>query len=256
MKTSAFFAVVAVLAIVANSHAAKLVVMAVNSGDGTTAGAQPPTLPPGAKGFLIGIDNHADPIAALAFQDLTFSPTHLVQRLAPNSVAMGTLSSPNVQTQSQAITANSHDDPDGPGGTTFAADDSWWWNTPYTVGSTTLTLTQVSTGIQGGAPGGNMTMTASYNTLDVTPAGIWPIAYIVVTGDMLISGILAGGQTGFDLHTGSIVPNKTTPTQAYLDFETETFPSPEPSTFVLAGMAIGGFAIGGWIRRGKDGRLR
>ena len=89
MNSRAIFALVLVLAISANSRAAKLVVLAVNSGTGTTSGAQPPVSPAGAKGFLIGIDNTSDPLAPLAFQDLTFSGPNLVQHLAPNTFAEG-----------------------------------------------------------------------------------------------------------------------------------------------------------------------
>ncbi len=218
------------------AQAARLVVMAVNSGDGTTPGAQPPSAVPGAKGFLIGINNLSDPIAALAF-DLTFSPLHLVQRLAPNSVTMGTLMSQIVQTRSQAITANSNDDPDGTGGTSFASNDSWWWNGPYTVGSTTLSLNPISSGIQGGDAGGSMKMIGQYQsgTSDNNaPPGVWPIAYIVATGDISISGLLASGQNGFDpcgfpTRQGGMT---------YLEFDDEYIYCPESSSLVLSGMGL------------------
>lgn len=151
MNGRAVFATVMVLLVATNSEAAKLVVLAVNSGNGTTPGAQPPVLPAGAKGFLLGIDNtDISPGEAaeepLAFQDLTFSaahfgqPTPVVQRLAPNSVADGFLDSPNVQFRSQTTLANAGDPI---AGSTFAANDSWWWDGVQNG----FTLSPVSTGV-------------------------------------------------------------------------------------------------------------
>lgn len=253
MKSIALVGIGLTLVLATTAHAAKLVVMAVNSGTGTLSNAQVPVVP-GAKGFLIGIDNSADVLAPLAFQDITFHGPNLVQRQAPNTFALGILESPNVQLRNEALIANGNDPVDG---STFARNDSWWWNQAYTVGATTLTLAPVSTGIQGGLPGGPMTMTATYNPVGHVPPGIWPIAYIVATGNVLVSGILSNGQDGFDLGFGIRLRNNSTPSAATLVFEYEGFNLiPEPSTFVLAGLALGGFVVCSWMRRRKAGRLR
>lgn len=132
MNARAILASAVVLAFSTNSQAAKLVVMAVNSGTSTAAGTRPAIAPPGAKGFLIGIDNTTDPLAPLAFQEMTFSGPNLVQRLAPNSasIAIGALDNPNVQTRSQSLVANAFDPIVG---STFGANDSWWWDQAYTA---------------------------------------------------------------------------------------------------------------------------
>lgn len=225
MKTKAGLTLVVIVAMATVASAAKLVVLATNSGNGTVTGSQPPVSPVGAKGFLIGIDNTTDPLAPLAFQNITFSGPNLVQRLAPNSFAGGDLDSPNVQTRSEAGTANG---PDPVAGSTFARNDSWWWNQAQDG----LTLGPVATGIQGGLPGGPMTMTGSYNLSGNVPPGQWRLAYVLATGDINVSGLLASGAVGFDA-LGR--PPGTPPLGIILDFDLGTFVQGPPQWLQPAG---------------------
>lgn len=240
MKMKACLALLALVAMATSASAAKLVVIATDSGNGTTSGSQPPVDPAGSKGFLIGIDNTQDPLAPLAFQDITFSGPNLVQRLAPNSFAGGDLDSANVQTRSEAGTANVADPV---AGSAFVRNDSWWWNQAQDG----LTLGPVATGIQGGAPGGPMTMTGSFNLSGNVPAGVWRLAYLVVKADTNVAGLIASGSLGFDPLGRAPSPNNL---PVILDFETGTFQAvPEPSTIALAALGLVGLGVGAWKRR-------
>ena len=150
MNRMMFFAVVLVLIATQHARGAKLVVIAVNSGRTPIAPSetpltdQPPVDPPGAKGFLIGVDNSMGPSGHLLFA-LTFTSPNLVQRLAVNSLANETLNSADVQLRSDALVANLFDlVPDSH----FASNDSWWWDAAQTVNGQTLTLSQINPGIQ------------------------------------------------------------------------------------------------------------
>ena len=177
------------------AQAARIVVMATNSGSSTTSNSQPPSAVAGAKGFLIGIDNMTDPLGPLAFLNLSFSGPGLVQRLAPNAAAAEAfVTAPNVQQRSTAASANAFDPV---AGSQFAANDSFWWNQNLNVNGQFYTLEPVQAGIQGGLPGGPMTMTGTYNLTGNVPAGIWPVAYIVTTSNLQVAGILASGGNQF-----------------------------------------------------------
>lgn len=229
-------ALVLLLAMTSVATAAKLVVISVDSGTGATPGTQPPVDPLGANGFLIGIDNSSDPLQPLAVQNLTFSGPGFVQRLAPKSVLDGNLVSPNVQLRSEALLANASD---SVAGSTFGGNDSWWWDQVQNG----LTLSPVATGIQGGLPGGPMTMTGTFNISGAVPGDVWRTAYIVATGDVTISVLIASGQHGFD-PLGN--PSQTGGT-ALLSYGTASIvPVPEPSSFVLAALGLIGLAAWGW----------
>lgn len=258
MKMKACLALLALVAMATSANAARLVVLAVNSGTGTIANAFPPVAA-GAKGFLIGIDNSTDPVQPLAFQDMTFSGPGLVQRLAPNAAASELIPSQNVQLRSEALSANGSD---AVAGSTFGANDSWWWNRgqnpdppggPGGLGG--FTLSPVSTGIVGGLPGGPMTMTGTYNPSGTVPAGQWRMAYIVATGDVNITGILAGGQDGYNFVTGALNPSiggstKYASPPAVLRFSDGQIAAvPEPSTIALTALALVGLGVGAWKRR-------
>ena len=233
---------------------AKLVVLAIDSGslNPPVNGSRPPVVPFGAKGFLIGVANNTpqDVTSPLAFQDMTFSGPNLVQRVAPNSAALEFIESPNVQRRSDALFANVGDPV---AESTFAANDSWWWNQSQTVNGQSLTLAPVSTGIQGGLPGGPMSYTASYNPSGNVEMGVWRMAYIVATGDVNISGILAAGpagKLGYDLTTGAALPNPNHGSQAVLRFSDGQIVVPEPGTFVLFALGLLGFVVHVVRRRG------
>jgi len=253
VKMKACLALLVLAAMAASASAAKLVVIATNSGTGSPPvdGAFPPVAA-GAKGFLIGIDNNTpeDVASPLAFQDLTFASPGLIQRLAPNAAAAEAIPSPNVQLRNEALAANGLDPVPG---STFGANDSWWWNQAQTVNGQTLTLGPISTGIQGGLPGGPMIMTGTYNASGNVEHGVWRLAYVEITQDALITGILAagpnGGQFSYDLALGTPDPLKMSHS-AILRFSDGTIqPVPEPSTIVLAALGLVGLGVGAWRRR-------
>lgn len=219
------------------AHAAKLVVMAVNSGLSSppVAGSAPPALPAGAKGYLIGIANNTpqDVLAPLAIQDMTF--TGVEQIRSP------TAAHPPVQTKEIAISRDDVIDTGGMG-TYFGKNDSWWWiDSEETADNGGLVPT--STGILGGLPGGPMTMTGSYNPTGNVPAGVHPMAYIVATGDVMISGELANLKLSFDFVDGTQIGFRGTQSQAILRFsDGQIVHVPEPGTFLLFVLGLIGFA--------------
>jgi PEP-CTERM motif len=269
VKMKACIALLAVVAIAANANAAKLVVISTNSGTGSTNGAFPP-VGPGQMGFLIGIDCSTDPQAPLGFQNVTFSGP-IVQRLAP--VAASTvnpdadppanfLASPIVQTRSQALIANANGD--GVAGSTFGANDSWWWDSSQTVGGTAYSLTPLPPEVSpptdpptflpdyigGAATGDPMTVLAgSYKISGSVNPGVYRLAYLVTTGPVLIQATLASGQNGFDPLGGGGTPGYAGG-QAMLTMDGQIVPVvPEPSTIVLAALGLVGLGVGAWRRR-------
>jgi hypothetical protein len=244
VKMKACLALLALVAMATSASAAKLVVIATNSGTGNppVSGSNVPVAPAGAKGYLIGLDNSTDPVAPLAFQDLTFQGPGLVQRLAPAAAAAELIPSQNVQLRSEALAANATDGPGAPA--TFGGNDSWWWNQAQDG----LTLAPVATGIVGGLPGGPMTMTGSYNLSGSVPAGVWRLAYLVVTADTNISGLLASGQIPFN----ALGENPATaPSGAIMLRYSDgaIVRVPEPSTIALASMGLVALTVGAWRRR-------
>lgn len=97
-----------------------------------------------------------------------------------------------------------------------------------------------------------MAFTASFNPVGTVPRRAdWKVAYIVATGDVRISGILASGQKGFELVSGLQSFHNTDIQSAVLDFEFEGFLRvPEPSTLAMSAIGLLGFAFAGW-KRGK-----
>ncbi len=87
-----------------------------------------------------------------------------------------------------------------------------------------------------------MTLTGLYNHTANVPHGVWLLAYVVATGDVSITGILAGGQVGYDLSTGVPVDDKFVPSSAVLRYGTGQI-VPEPSALVLALLPLVGLGF-------------
>ena len=214
-----------------------LVVMAVNSGGDLVApyDFDPPTLTPGAKGFLIGVDTgDTDPFGALTTVPMSFTGPDLVHKVGivnghdrPNF--------PRIMTQTEAGIQSMHDSVD------YAAEDTYLIDKL----SSSMGFDPVAEGILGGlATDHYFTVYASANTAGSVPNGVYPLAYVVTTSDVAIFGIIgrdalgAVGYGPFGNRLSFTSPGGT----AVLDFATGTI-VPEPSSLVLAALGVVGIIL-------------
>jgi hypothetical protein len=250
MKLS--LALLALAAMATSASAAKLVTLAMNSGIDTSSpyvNNLPPNLPPGTKGFLIGIDIEDNQVGVpLGVQNIQFNNVvHQQGQLDelgdayPTPLNMTTRSSAQLQELNDAAL-------NAPATNAYRRSDTYVMDNvqPGIVG----VWTAVGPGFEGGDPGDTFfRITGSLGLPSaVTGPGVVQLAYVIAAGDVPISanGVIARGNVGFD-------PGGNAPGSApgyLLDFETgEIRPIPEPSTVVLAGLAMVGLAVGAWRRK-------
>ena len=239
----AFAAISLLPALSAHAVNPHLVVMAVNSGADLVApyDFDPPTMTPGAKGFLIGVDtgDRLPPFPFVASQsviDLTFNGPGLVHK--QGIVNAGELAKfPRIMTRHEADAQSIVDV------TNYVPDDTYLIDKL----SNSMGWEPVSVGLTGGLASDHFfTINATPNPSGGVANGIYPLAYVVTTSDLLLSGLIERGAQGFDV-LGTQVVGLQRPGTAVLDFGMETIRIPEPSSLCLAALGIVGALL--FVRR-------
>jgi hypothetical protein len=206
-----------------------LVVMAVNSGADLVApyDFDPPTMTLGAKGFLIGVDT-GDLFAmdALIVFPMTFSGSGLVHK--QGIVDAGALAEfPRIMTRHEADMQSTVDS------TNYVPEDTYLIDKQ----SSSMGFVPVAEQFIGGLTSDHFfTVYATPDPSGGTPMGIYPLAYVVSTTDVGISGVIGWGGLGAFGWTPLGMQSPVGGT-AVLDFDSGTI-VPEPSTFLLAALAV------------------
>jgi len=184
LSFAAFALLPALSAQAVNPH---LVVMAVNSGGDLVApyGFDPPTLTPGAKGFLIGVDTGMNPPgqASLSVFDLTFSGSRLVHKQGfVNEGDPPTLAKfPQIMTRHEADAQSTID------AINYVPEDTYLIDKQ----STSMGWAPVLEGTLGGLASDHFfTIYATPNPSGNVPNGIYPLAYVVTTADTNVTGLI------------------------------------------------------------------
>ena len=212
-----------------------LVVMAVNSGGDVVApyDFDPPTMTPGAKGFLIGMDTGNGPaLASSSVHEITFSGPGLVHKEGIGIVDDGghpTLARyPRIMTRHEADLQSVIDSMN------YAREDTHMIDKQ----SSSMGFTPVLEQFLGGLASDHFfKVWGSPNIIGNTPSGIYPLAYVVTSSDVDLTGLIERGARGFDVLGEPVFPNQR-PGTAVLDFTTETIRVPEPSSVVMAVLGV------------------
>lgn len=211
-----------------------LVVMAVNSGGDLVApyDFDPPTMTPGAKGFLIGVDTgDTDAFTGLFVNPMMFSGPGLVHKQGiVNEGDPPTLAKfPRIMTRHEASLQSAID------AINYVPEDTYLIDKL----SSSMGWEPVLEGTLGGLDSDHFfTVYATPNPIGSVSNGIYPLAYVVTTADTNVTGLIARGMLGFDV-LGN--PDQHAPYAiATLDFTTETIRVPEPSSVVLAALGVVG----------------
>ena len=203
--------------------------MAVNSGADLVApyDFDPPTLTPGAKGFLIGVDTgDRFAIDALAVSPMSFSGPGLVHK-------QGLVNAAKLPKFPRIMTRHEGDAQSIVDVTNYVPEDTYLIDKL----SSSMGWEPVGEGLSGGLTSDHFfTIHASPNPSGGTPMGVYPLAYVVTTTDLAISGAIGWGGAGGMGWTPLGNPTGSGGT-AVLDFASGTI-VPEPSSLVLAALGV------------------
>ena len=206
-----------------------LVVMAVNSGGDLVApyDFDPPTLTPGAKGFLIGVDTgDLFAVDALVVNPMSFSGPGLVHKqgiVNANKLAKF----PRIMTRHEADAQSIVDV------TNYVPEDTYLIDKL----SSSMGFDPVGEQFLGGLSTDHFfTVYATPNPSGGVPMGVYPLAYVVATSDVGISGVIGWGGQGALSWTPLGELSRFGGT-AVLDFASGTI-VPEPSSLVLAALGV------------------
>jgi len=209
-----------------------LVVMAVNSGGDLVAPYDfiPPTMTPGAKGFLIGVDT-GDFVAvdALAVTPMTFSGLGLIHKQGivnegdPPTLALF----PQIMTRYEANRQSTVD------ANNYVPEDTYLIDKK----SSSMGWGLISVGAAGGSASDHfLTIYATPSATGGTPNGVYPLTYVVTTGDLAISGVIVRGGAG-GIGWTPLGQRTNFGGTAVLDFASGTI-VPEPTSLLLAALGM------------------
>jgi hypothetical protein len=248
-----------------SAHAARLVVLAVNSGGDLRAPyqLQPPTMTPGAKVFLIGIDTEDDSTleSALAVSQLRFVSTpfgNVVNQQVDHPNDGQLLRYPKILRLSEAQAFGNPDEID------YRRDDSYIIDnaTPTPAGTQYWSLFYPDE-VEPSPRGSAIDFTASFGALHSTDRFVVPVAYVVTTGCVDVSGVLLlGSEMYFDVLGGHYDHVNPSVTEAHLDFATgKIVPGlaseecvAEPASWIMASLVAAVLAVSVWRRKTTSAR--
>lgn len=230
-------AIVLLPAISAKAVNPHLIVLAVNSGADLVApyDFDPPTMTPGAKGFLIGVDTgDLFAVDALFVNPMSFSGPGLIHKQGViNEGDPPTLAKfPRIMTRHEADAQSPLDL------TNYVPEDTYLIDKQ----SSSMGWELFADGALGGLASDHFfTVYATPSPTGNVPMGGYPLAYVVTTSDVGITGIIGWGGAGAVGWTplGKLSASRGT---AVLDFASGTI-VPEPSSLVLGAMAFAGVLI-------------
>ena len=200
-------AIAAVLATTFPVHAARLIVMSINSGADITApfdSTQAPLFTPGAFGFLIGVDTQdGSTVDFLGVQELQFQGAGLVNLNGVN--ANSNLSQPpKIMTRTEAVSQGSLD------GFNYLRDDTYVTDHSQSTPLGSMRWFPVLSGYEGGGAFDDFFRVSAvlgpppFGFPSDVPGGVYPLAYVVTTSDLTVSGIIARGASGFSPNGGPL----------------------------------------------------
>ena len=229
-------ALVVAIAIGSTADAARLVVMAVDSGADLTApttSCRPCSRR--AKGFLIGVDTEdVDSVVPLSVSDIQFQGPGLVNRDGIDLSDGILFTPPKIMRRSEALLQGAAD------GISYTREDTYMLDQVQSTPQGLVAWTPLV--LAGGGSSDNFLSVTAYSGIQPTSGGIWPLAYVVTTSDLTVSGSIGHGSQGifqsFDVNGRPIV-NVNFAHDAVLHLNGELTLSPNPPV-MHARLAHGG----------------